>query len=55
MKTPGPQIAVRRALGYAVLIFFALVFIAPFLITLITSFKTDTDASLNPLARSPTP
>lgn len=55
MKTPGPQIAVRRALGYAVLIFFALVFIAPFLITLITSFKTDTDASLNPLGPVPHP
>jgi multiple sugar transport system permease protein len=48
-------VAVRRALGYAVLVFFALVFISPFVITLVTSFKTDTDATLNPLSPIPHP
>ena len=55
MKASSPQVAVRRALGYAVLVFFALVFISPFVITLVTSFKTDTDATLNPLSPIPHP
>ena len=42
-------------MGYVVLVFFALVFIAPFIITLVTSFKTDTDATLNPLSPIPHP
>jgi multiple sugar transport system permease protein len=55
MKASSPQVAVRRALGYVVLVFFALVFISPFIITLVTSFKTDSDATLNPLSPIPHP
>jgi multiple sugar transport system permease protein len=55
MKASSTQVALRRALGYAVLIFFALVFISPFIITLVTSFKTDSDATLNPLSPVPHP
>lgn len=55
MNPSGPQVAVRRTLGYVVLAFFALVFIAPFIITLVTSFKTDSDATLNPLNPIPHP
>ena len=55
MRPSGRQVAVRRFVGYVVLVFFALVFIAPFIITLVTSFKTDTDATLNPLNPIPHP
>ena len=55
MRPSSPQVAVRRALGYLVLVFFALVFIAPFIITLVTSFKTDSDATLHPLSPIPHP
>jgi multiple sugar transport system permease protein len=40
---------VRRVLGYAVLIFFALVFIMPFVLVLVTSFKTLPDIQANPV------
>jgi multiple sugar transport system permease protein len=55
MKPRGPQVVARRVAGYAVLVFFALVFIAPFIITLVTSFKTDSDSTLNPLSPIPHP
>ena len=55
MKASGPQMVARRVLGYSVLVFFALVFIAPFIITLVTSFKTDSDSTLNPLSPIPHP
>ena len=55
MKHIGRQVTLRRAVGYVVLALFALIFIAPFIITVLTSFKTDTDATLNPLAPSPIP
>lgn len=45
----------RRALGYAALIVFGLVFVGPFLIQLATSFKTDADAANNPLSLIPNP
>jgi multiple sugar transport system permease protein len=38
-----------RVLGYGVLIFFAALYIFPFLIQLGTAFKTDADANANPL------
>jgi multiple sugar transport system permease protein len=45
----------RRGIGYALLIFFAVVFIGPFLIQLATSFKTDADAANNSLSLIPHP
>jgi len=39
----------RKILGYAVLAFFALVFIMPFVVALITSFKTLPDIQANPV------
>jgi multiple sugar transport system permease protein len=45
--TPRPA---RRMTGYVVLVIFALIFIGPFLIQLATSFKTDPDATANPLS-----
>ncbi|MFE9653631.1 carbohydrate ABC transporter permease [Micromonospora sp. NPDC006431] len=51
----GPRARVNRILGYAVLIFFGLVFIYPFVIQLGTSFKTEPDAAANPLSPVPDP
>jgi len=48
--TPG-----RRATGYLLLVIFALIFIGPFLIELMTSFKSDPDATAHPLALLPNP
>ncbi len=42
-------------LGYAVLVFFALVYLLPFLIQVVTSFKTQADAASNPLSLVPNP
>jgi len=42
-------VAVRKALGYVVLIFFALVFIFPFVLVLVSSFKTLPDIQANPV------
>ena len=42
-------------LGYAVLIFFAFVYIYPFIVQLVTSFKTNTDATNNALDLVPNP
>jgi len=47
--------AVSRIGGYAVLIFFALIFIYPFIIQLASSFKTEPDAASNPLSPIPDP
>jgi multiple sugar transport system permease protein len=44
-----------RALGYLVLVVFALVYIYPFLIQVATSFKTEADATSNPLSLWPQP
>ncbi|MFD0783888.1 carbohydrate ABC transporter permease [Micromonospora azadirachtae] len=44
-----------RILGYATLIFFGLVFLYPFVIQLGNSFKTEPDASANPLSPFPDP
>ncbi|MEU5939183.1 carbohydrate ABC transporter permease [Micromonospora sp. NPDC047548] len=44
-----------RFLGYAVLIFFGLVFLYPFVIQLGNSFKTEPDAAANPLSPIPDP
>ena len=46
---------VSRFLGYAVLIFFGLVFLYPFVIQISTSFKTESDAADHPLSPIPHP
>ncbi|MEV4622902.1 carbohydrate ABC transporter permease [Asanoa sp. NPDC049573] len=50
-----PKGLVTTIVGYAVLIFFALVFIYPFVIQLTNSFKTEPDAAGNPLSPVPNP
>jgi len=42
-------------LGYAILIFFGLIFIFPFLIQLASAFKTEVDAAAHPLSLLPRP
>jgi multiple sugar transport system permease protein len=44
-----------RFLGYAILIFFSLVFLYPFVIQIANSFKTEADAAANPLSPVPQP
>jgi ABC-type glycerol-3-phosphate transport system permease component len=44
----GPGAVIKRVLGYAVLIFFALVFIMPFVLSAATAFKTLPDIQANP-------
>ncbi|MBL7253619.1 carbohydrate ABC transporter permease [Paractinoplanes lichenicola] len=44
-----------RFLGYAILIFFALVFLYPFVIQIANSFKTESNAADNPLSPIPSP
>lgn len=44
-----------RFLGYAILVFFALVFLYPFVIQIANSFKTEANASANPLSPIPDP
>ncbi|MFJ8577624.1 carbohydrate ABC transporter permease [Micromonospora sp. NPDC093277] len=51
----APRTLVNRILGYAVLIFFGLVFLYPFVIQLGNSFKTEPDAAANPLSPVPDP
>jgi multiple sugar transport system permease protein len=48
-RAPGAEPSWRRFLGYAVLIFFALVFIFPFILSLASSFKTLPDIQANPV------
>ena len=45
----------KLALGYAVLVAFALIYIYPFLIQIATSFKTDAAATDDPLSLVPNP
>jgi multiple sugar transport system permease protein len=44
-----------RFFGYAVLIFFSLVFLYPFVIQIANSFKTESDAAADPLSPAPHP
>jgi multiple sugar transport system permease protein len=48
-RSPGEGGGWRRFLGYVVLIFFALVFIFPFVLALASSFKTLPDIQANPV------
>jgi len=50
----GPRVS-KRALGYTLLIVLALVYIVPFAIQIATTFKTDPDATGNPLSLVPNP
>ncbi len=45
----------KRMLSYGVLALFAIVYIGPFLLSLVTSFKTDADATNNSLSFIPNP
>ncbi|MDG4802261.1 carbohydrate ABC transporter permease [Micromonospora sp. WMMD980] len=51
----APRAWVNRFLGYAVLIFFGLVYLYPFVIQLANSLKTEPDAAANPLSPFPDP
>ncbi|NMO57446.1 carbohydrate ABC transporter permease [Actinoplanes sp. TBRC 11911] len=44
-----------RFFGYAILVFFGLVFLYPFVIQISSSFKTESDAAANPLSPIPHP
>lgn len=44
-----------RIIGYAVLVFFAIIFIYPFIIQLASSFKSEADAANDPLSPIPHP
>lgn len=46
---------VKQVLVYAALTLFAIIFIVPFLIQIVTSFKTDPDAANHPLSLIPNP
>jgi multiple sugar transport system permease protein len=50
-----PRALVTAFVGYAILIFFSLVFIYPFIIQIATSFKTDANATRQPLSPVPDP
>jgi multiple sugar transport system permease protein len=45
----------KRLFGYVALVLFALMFLGPFLIQIVTSFKTDGDATNHPLSLIPDP
>jgi multiple sugar transport system permease protein len=51
----GARTLVSRFVGYAVLIFFALVFLYPFVIQIANSLKTEANATANPLSPVPDP
>ncbi|MGI5244064.1 carbohydrate ABC transporter permease [Dactylosporangium sp. CA-139066] len=48
-----PRALVSAFLGYAILVFFGLVFLYPFVIQIGNAFKTEADASANPLSPIP--
>ncbi len=50
-----PRGLVTTFVGYAILIFFGLVFLYPFVIQLANAFKTEADAAANPLSPFPDP
>jgi multiple sugar transport system permease protein len=51
----GARTLASRFAGYAILIFFALVFLYPFVIQISNSFKTEANAAANPLSPVPDP
>ncbi|MGN9809658.1 carbohydrate ABC transporter permease [Micromonospora sp. BQ11] len=50
-----PRGLVTTFVGYAILVFFALVFLYPFVIQIGNAFKTEPDAAANPLSPVPSP
>jgi multiple sugar transport system permease protein len=50
-----PRTVASRLVGYAILIFFSLVFLYPFVIQIANSFKTESDAAADPLSPVPHP
>ncbi|WP_144127203.1 carbohydrate ABC transporter permease [Catellatospora sichuanensis] len=54
-RRDGGRTLASHFVGYAVLIFFALVFLYPFVIQLANAFKSEPDAAANPLAPLPDP
>jgi multiple sugar transport system permease protein len=54
-KRSDPRGVVTTFVGYAILIFFGLVFLYPFVIQLANAFKTEPDATANPLSPIPDP
>src|SRR5918993_635250 len=55
VKRSDPRGVVTTFVGYAILIFFGLVFLYPFVIQLANAFKTEPDATANPLSPIPDP
>ncbi|MFF3852630.1 carbohydrate ABC transporter permease [Micromonospora sp. NPDC002575] len=51
----GARTLASRLVGYAILVFFALVFLYPFVIQIGNSLKTEPDAAANPLSPVPDP
>lgn len=49
-RESGPKALTKRVVGYVVLIFFALVFIMPFVLSASTAFKTLPDIQANPVS-----
>lgn len=49
------RVLATRFAGYAILVFFSLVFLYPFVIQIAASFKTEADASAHPLSPIPHP
>ena len=45
----------RTGLSYGILVAIAVVFLFPFVIAVVTSFKTEPDATANPLTLIPSP
>ena len=45
----------RTGLSYSVLVAIAIVFIFPFVIAVVTSFKTEPNATADPLSLAPSP
>ena len=55
MSTRNYQPWYHRAVFYVLLCLLALIFVFPFVITVVTSFKTESDATLNPISLVPHP
>ncbi len=52
----SPRVAkAKRTMSYGVLLFFALIYLGPFFLSLATSFKTSPDALAHPLSLIPSP
>ena len=49
-RESGPKAVAKRIVGYVVLIFFALVFIMPFVLSAVTAFKSLPDIQANPVS-----